>query len=1243
MNHTILNRLQTSKGRSIRLVGLLAALALLAPQTLDADENVAEQPAGLPQINPRSPSGLDFYSQGGVVVDGVGYFTANDYSRRAGVKRTDEFPCVVAFDMHTFKKVREYKFGFTYDSSPLVYQKQDGTWLVIAHEHKNARTVAMNRDTGKVEWISEADQPGTYFFGYSYYQRDDGTKLLLMACQNGLHAMSGETGKDVWWVKRPSTGGITPCVDQKRGVLYYQCNAKVLKIRAADGEVLREVDAGTPHVCISWNTVLIDDKHGRFVATRWYGKPEWDSAIRVYDEELNLAWERTGLPNGKKDTLTYAEGKLVCGSGNGWSKKYTGNEWKHISAYNIADGEIAWKCDLSEYDYIGILNVPYFNGSFYAENGGSPPQTTKCFRINAADGRLEEVYDYGRMITSCATHIVAHGKLLSGDLWQDSIVVTNLSDNSTADWPGPFGDPQTNQMAAPHEAGVTLTTIQEVSVQHEPAVGEDRANLARDAAIKARSRIKGEQADVNRMVDGNPQTRWASGPGDLALAPVDVDVQLKKPQVVDTVVVLTSTLKGQLRLKDFDLYAGLGDRWDGAKPLARIRDNTVERIRVTFPAVQLDRIRIRPLGTRRPDNAFAHIAELNVYAADGPSERSVESSPFPPTLADAGHDPKFLRTLIASLESKVGDSALARVRTKSLHTRLELIKESQQYEAVLEQISTETEEYQKLDAPEWAVAQRDCMARLRTWAHYWIDHQQPDGQFGGSYEDDVELVCGWPVLVLAQDDEKVRRALELLAEGVWKSRPFLERFGYDRLTDVEHAAENTSYSQPRMVVLDYDNPKWSERCSRTAATMHEHFLSRNEKGGLQFRSDYFGFDPRTLKPVTREQERPFDIPESAKALKPAMYAVWATDDPLARQLMLECGNTWVEAARAGGDDTGRIAGLLPEQLSWPSGASVGTHARLSSMRATLFHLIGCYYVSGEDRYLEPIRTLLQKSLVDWSVKDVPSAGTLDKLQEEDLTGLLEQLALIAVAYRRATGDRQFDAALARWSARIRNTLVDGVKSYVYLNRNSDRLWYVDRPLTIGAYLESRCSVGAQLYQGWQVTGDDDYLAKLGWNLSSCLNDKWGAFTYWFYDKSERRVTSNDHPAHKIQCSESALSLMYLGGPAPVEAVWPQFAVSWENVGTNFCALVRHNDSERLLVEMYSFDEQLRPVTANLWELAPGNYEAALGSQLTQNSHVNEPTWSKSLNIASRQDRRRPTTLQFTLPPRKRTILEIRRR
>jgi len=449
------------------------------------------------QVDPESPCGLDFYAQGGVVVDGVAYFTANDHCRRKGVTRTENFPCVVAFDTRTFEKLKTYKFSYTYDSSPLVFQKKDGTWLVIAHEHKKARTLALNRDTGEVEWTSAANQPGAMFFGYSYFNRDDGSKLILMACTNGLHAMSSETGEDVWWVQRRASGGVTPCVDQQNGWVFYQCNGAVVKVRADDGKVLKSVDVAKPNTCVSWNTVLVNDSYGYFVATRWYGKPAWDSAIRVYDKDLKLIWEKTGLPNGKKDTLTYAEGKLVTGSGNGWAKKrvegkvqvpepppesrnwrpahfqgfrdryqweflYEGDQWKYIAAYSIATGEIIWKCDLSEYDYDSAGNWPYFNGYFYGENGGWPPQTTKIFRINAESGKLEEVFDYGRMITSCATHIIAHGKIFSGDLWEDRTVAAKIADNSKAEWPGPFGDPQTNQMAVPREPTVEIVPMQEV-------------------------------------------------------------------------------------------------------------------------------------------------------------------------------------------------------------------------------------------------------------------------------------------------------------------------------------------------------------------------------------------------------------------------------------------------------------------------------------------------------------------------------------------------------------------------------------------------------------------------------------------------------------------------------------------------------------------------------------------------------------------------------------------------------------
>ena len=44
-----------------------------------------------------------------------------------------------------------------------------------------ARTVALRRDDGRMEWTSQANQPGAYFFGFSYCRAGDGSKILLAA------------------------------------------------------------------------------------------------------------------------------------------------------------------------------------------------------------------------------------------------------------------------------------------------------------------------------------------------------------------------------------------------------------------------------------------------------------------------------------------------------------------------------------------------------------------------------------------------------------------------------------------------------------------------------------------------------------------------------------------------------------------------------------------------------------------------------------------------------------------------------------------------------------------------------------------------------------------------------------------------------------------------------------------------------------------------------------------------------
>ena len=164
---------------------------------------------------------LPGYSQGGVVVDGIAYFTADDAVPTG-------FPSVAAFDAQSGKAIRAYAFENTYDSSPLVLRNQAGRSLVLAHEWIYQRTRALHQDDGTLAWTSPENQPGSYFSGYSYYASRDKTLLVLTESDNGLHANSLEDGNEAWWV--PRDGGRTPAVDQEAGWTYYQSTGRLDKI-----------------------------------------------------------------------------------------------------------------------------------------------------------------------------------------------------------------------------------------------------------------------------------------------------------------------------------------------------------------------------------------------------------------------------------------------------------------------------------------------------------------------------------------------------------------------------------------------------------------------------------------------------------------------------------------------------------------------------------------------------------------------------------------------------------------------------------------------------------------------------------------------------------------------------------------------------------------------------------------------------------------------------------------------------
>jgi hypothetical protein len=401
------------------------------------------------------PAEVPGYSQGGTIVDGTAYFTANLYRSTVAngaegkLYKADDYPFVAAFDPQSLEIQRTYSFRDTYDSTPLVFEGDDGEKLLLAHEFKEQRSTVVDLESGETVWQSDRNQPGAYFFGYSYYVRESGGRTFLCSSENGLHAFSLESKEDSWYVK--GGGGVTPCVDQQRRWVFYQSPGRIAKIDAETGRVLRQVEVPAPSGCISWNTILVDDSSGHYVATYWYEKSLFGSALRVYDTDLRLVWEATGLPLSKKATPAYHGGTLFVGFGDGPQPEYLEQDpslWKYMRAYDISSGAVVWQTDFTGFDVLQVPNVIYCNGMIVSESQNRQFYY-HVFVQDAGSGRILSVHKHERTASSCAPPVLSAGRLYSGNLFTDSVFVSQIGTGEISDWHGAFANAQKNDMCAP--------------------------------------------------------------------------------------------------------------------------------------------------------------------------------------------------------------------------------------------------------------------------------------------------------------------------------------------------------------------------------------------------------------------------------------------------------------------------------------------------------------------------------------------------------------------------------------------------------------------------------------------------------------------------------------------------------------------------------------------------------------------------------------------------------------------------
>ncbi|HRR87578.1 MAG TPA: hypothetical protein P5316_21440, partial [Phycisphaerae bacterium] len=317
------------------------------------------------------------------------------------------------------------------------------------------------------------------------------------------------------------------------------------------------------------------------------------------------------------------------------------------------------------------------------------------------------------------------------------------------------------------------------------------------------------------------------------------------------------------------------------------------------------------------------------------------------------------------------------------------------------------------EGPLWARLLQEGLARSHAILNWWFtERQATDGQLGGGWGDDVELLRSWgmPACITSAQQIPVE-GIRKLADGVWEH--VLHGNGYPEDGDVEHAAEPAADSQPLMMLLRYGNPQYVERNLKTARFLRDVAMGVNQRGFLQFKSCYFGTDGVNLHPSA--------VGQNIYHSRPMRHFVWLAwhGIPQARDVLLVWADGLREIAMA--EIGPKPAGYMPFTMFWPSGNIYPPENRfwldervhaygMSPGKLWKYHfpLCSAYYFSRDRKFLEPIDRMM-----DLASMSSGRAEYDQSLPRDHLKNLLADLSRepsveVTTLYRWLTGSSIYD-------------------------------------------------------------------------------------------------------------------------------------------------------------------------------------------------------------------------------------------
>lgn len=455
------------------------------------------------------------------------------------------------------------------------------------------------------------------------------------------------------------------------------------------------------------------------------------------------------------------------------------------------------------------------------------------------------------------------------------------------------------------------------------------------------------------------------------------------------------------------------------------------------------------------------------------------------------------------------------------------------------------------DAPAWANLQREATNKILDIVEFWIDERQAsDGQFGGGWGDDVEMWRWWTPLLVAFDHSPIVDAQERLSTGIF-ALPRLEQGYSSILTDVEHSSEDSSDAISAMLLARPEDPIWEARADRISTMARDRWMARNERGFLQFLSTYF-----TPDTVSTNRAYACDTVYHTRALQPVLHRWQTSGDSETGALITDWLDTWVDAAARAERD--KPAGVLPSAIHWPSGEVGGPGSNWwepgcaqnegafdfpSALSLLAEALVLAWHMSGDDHYLEPIRSMaeLRRGYLE-SPPDSVEEGTADWVASR-----LARITDALVRYRAVSGDDAYD------------------------------------DLIVGR---------ADGYVRYRLTGETEGLmADLTTMVESLRINQAGYTTEVRYTDRIRKFAGNyaNHYAEEpLPTLNTDLLYEMLSGDLGDPLYFPQPAVRWATSPRDFAAWVTAADADEFEAEVYVFDAD-RTVHATFPSLEPGSY------------------------------------------------------